>query len=439
LPGAAITAVGSTAFDGVAALNLFRLCVQGSVVSYTTITGPTAAGVTSSGSATTCPDTPSAAVSITAYNNPLLSPLLTGCPILSPLTFSPTPCTPISSSPPPIPTVPDPATTPAPVTNPKPVCLLGSGGKYIAAAFVPGLYTTATSSSSWSLSTPCGSGKNWVAPTIEWFSPGVYYFNFGSTTWTLPPTLVGGTPATVAGAGSLTPIAGLNPAVAGTLSALSQMPIGEGKCIPPTMQVQSGQSGVEFVFGGASTMTGMNPSGGQSTDLDICATYSATSPPVAIYGVNKSGLPVPAESGCVTSPICILGAKSLLNWPAPLNLPIANQTFHIDGYVWAPAAAMILYYLGSTGQAFNWGVLARTFQVYGASLPALTMASLPPTDPGPLLTYNYTVRYVNVWTCVASPIPCAVPPDASGPPPNVQVKLQQTATGWKVLSWSQRR
>src|SRR6201999_1267373 len=69
-PTAAITSVGSTAVDGVAALNLFRLCVQGSVVSYTTITGPVAAGSTSSGSSTTCPDTPNSAVTIQAYNNP---------------------------------------------------------------------------------------------------------------------------------------------------------------------------------------------------------------------------------------------------------------------------------------------------------------------------------------------------------------------------------
>jgi hypothetical protein len=428
-PTAAITTVGTTALDGVAALNLFTLCVQGSVVSYTTIGGLLTAGVNSAGSPTACPNTASPTVTVQAAGSPLLGPLLspipTGCGLLTGLYL--TPCTPLASTPP-VPTVPDPsqaASTPTP-----PICATSGGKTY--AAFVPGLYTAATSSTTWSLSTPCASGKKWVAPDVEWFSPGVYYFNFGSTTWTLPAALVGGTPATPAGA----PIAGLNPAVASTLSALSQMPSGEGKCIPPTAQTAAGEGGVEFVFGGASTMTGMTPSflSTTSTDLDLCATYSATSPPVAIYGVNKSGLPIPAESGCVATPGCVGATKSILNWPVvPLvGLPEVDQTFHIDGYVWAPAAAISIAFVTAKGQAFNWGVLVRTFSLLG--LNWLTMAGLPAANPGLVTTHTYSIRYVNVWTCAASSTPCA----QSGPP-NVQIKLQQTGTAWKVLSWSERR
>jgi Tfp pilus assembly protein PilX len=426
-PTAAITSVGTTAFDGITALNLFTLCVQGSVVSYTTIGGSLAAGANSKGSPTDCPDETSPNVTVRAFTNPVLTPLLpsvTGCGLI--LQF--TQCTPLGgTTPPPVPAVPDPASVPA--SPSQPVCQTSGGKTY--AAFEPGLYTVLTASKTWSLSTPCGSGSKWTTPNVEWFSPGVYYFDFGSTTWTLPATVVGGTPTTASGA----PIAGLNPLVASTLSALSQMPTGEGKCLSPSAQTQAGEVGVEFVFGGASTMTGMTPGflSTASTDLDLCATYSASSPPVAIYGVNKSGLAVSPESGCVASPICILGTKSLLNWPTVFGLPIANQTFHIDGYVWAPAAAMSLSYLGSTGQAFNWGVLARTFQVYGAS-QALTMAALPAANPGLMTTYTYSIRYLNVWTCAASSSPC---PQLGAP--NVQIKLQQTATTWRVLSWSEHR
>ena len=254
-PTAAITTVGTTAFDGVAALNLFTLCVQGSVLSYTTIGGILAAGTNSSGSPTACPDSPSPSVTVKAAGSPLLAPLLgsipTGCGLLTNLYL--TPCTPLGTSLPPVPSVPDPSSVSAPANNPQPVCSPVSGGKVYAAAFLPGRYTTATSSKSWSLSTPCASGSKWIAPSVDWFSPGVYYFDFGPTTWTLPAALVGGTPATASGQ----PIAGLNPATPSTLSNLSQMPTGEGKCIPPAAQTRANESGVEFVFGGASTMTGM--------------------------------------------------------------------------------------------------------------------------------------------------------------------------------------
>jgi len=430
-PSATITTVGSNLLDGVFAVTPFSLCVQGSVLSYTTITGIMTVGQNSTGSTTACPDTASPAMKVQAFGNPVASQLLPGC--LGVFQF--TPCTPLGTSTPPIPTVPDPGfAVTAANTNQPAVCQTSAGKVY--AAFLPGLYTQAASSTVFSLGTPCKntSGK-WVAANVDWFTPGVYYFNFGATTWTLPATLVGGTPATSAGQ----PIAGLNPAsattlAASTLSNLSQLPTGEGKCVPPTAQTQPGMGGVEFVFGGASTMMGMAPSFpslATSTDMDICATYSATSPPVAIYGVNQQpltegGTQIPAESGCVATPGCVVGTGSLLNWP-----PLANQTFHVDGYIWAPAAAIAMTFLNSTGQAFNWGVLVRTFQMLGVK--SLTLASVPAVNAGQLTTYTYSIRYVNVWTCAASASPC--PQTGS---PDLRIKLQQTGATWKVLSWSEQ-
>jgi hypothetical protein len=442
-PSASITTVGVNAADGIIAgatlSPFFSLCVQGSVLTSTTFTGSVKAGKNSGGSATACPDTTSSATTVKAFGTSILYPIVTGCSLgLFPIT----PCTPLGGTPvPAIPTLPDPGLAITKTNTDQPATCLSSGGK-VYAAFLPGLYDTVTATKAFALSTPCNLNGSWVAANVDWFSPGVYYFSFpGATTFTLPATVVGGTPAK-AGTNGQTPISGLNPTVASTLSNLSQMGTGEGKCIPPTAQTVAGEGGVEFVFGGASTMTGVAPPftllppASPSTDFDICATYSATSPPVAIYGVQHALTAAPQvlpESGCVATPGCGGAVNSILNWPVSpiLGYPV-DQTFHIDGYVWAPTAAMAITYANSNGQAFNWGVLVRSFDMIGVT--SLTMANVPVANPGIVTTYTYSVRYVNVWTCAAASSPC---PQAG--PPDVQIKLQQTGSTWKVLSWSEQR
>jgi len=101
--------------------------------------------------------------------------------------------------------------------------------------------------------------------------------------------------------------------------------------------------------------------------------------------------------------------------------------------VWAPSAAIAMSYVNANGQAFNWGVLARTFQLSTLG-PSRTMAELPAANVGQVTTYTYSIRYVNVWTCAASSTPCAT----SGTP-NVRVKLQTTGSTWRVLSWTALR
>jgi hypothetical protein len=93
---------------------------------------------------------------------------------------------------------------------------------------------------------------------------------------------------------------------------------------------------------------------------------------------------------------------------------------------------MNLSYAAASGQAFNWGILVRSFTMLG--LNSMTIASVPAANPGVVTTYSYSVRYVNVWTCAASVGPC---PHTGTP--NVQIKLQQTGATWKVLSWSAPR
>jgi hypothetical protein len=177
--------------------------------------------------------------------------------------------------------------------------------------------------------------------------------------------------------------------------------------------------------------------------MDICANYvDINTVPVAIYGANAplpvGGATVSAESGCVATPGCI-GNNSLII-PASPN---GHESFHFEGYVWAPTAGIIMTYKNSAGQEFNWGVLVRTFQITGnGASPSGAFISLPKYSFGP--TPSYSIHYINVWTCLASATSSTTSCPTSAAP-NVRVKIQDTlnASGvviaTKVLSWSHLR
>ena len=412
--------------DGIDEIGNWTMCVQnGSVASYSTVSGGIAAGVSTPASTTACPNTAKSGITVSAYGAP--APPTSGC-LGTAAQYSPTPCTAGGLGG--VPTVPAPTYgITAANTNQAAVCQKTGGVEY--AAILPGKYSLLTSTTAASLSTPCRSGSTWVAADVLWLTPGTYYFDFGSTSWTVPATMIGGTPTTPAGA----TILGLNGTnattlAASTLSNLSQATAFPGACISPS--TQSGNGGVEMVFGGASTMT--FPSSGK---LDVCATYvDANTVPVALYGVYQNPLAVGSgsvspESGCVATAGCS-GANSLMI-PASPN---GHESFHFEGYVWAPAAGIIMTYKNSAGQEFNWGVVTRTFQITGNGVsPSGAFISLPQSSFGPQPTY--TIRYINVYICTAATTACS----ASGTP-NVRVKIQSTIgsggniTGNKILSWS---
>ena len=127
------------------------------------------------------------------------------------------------------------------------------------AVFPPGLYTEVPKAPS-----GCSGG-------VWWFQPGVDYFDFqtGSTNWSVSNSVVGGT------------LAGL--LTASTLSSGSF----PGACD------KTAAAGVQFIFGGASTISA--PTGG-SHNLELCASTSATSQEIVLYG--PAGLP--ARSSTVT-------------------------------------------------------------------------------------------------------------------------------------------
>jgi hypothetical protein len=338
-----------------------------------------------------------------------------GCLPVSGTAFAPTPCTLLAPQIG-LPTAPEP-TDPITRTNVAAKCLSSGSATY--AAFLPGKYTNVAL-----LNSPCSG-----AADFEWFSPGTYYFDFGSTSWTWPTTLIAGTPTD----SSSNPIA-VNASNASSLSALAGIapfPTAAGQkpnsCADPALQLSS--PGAEFVFGGASTFT---PNSSSNGNAEICATYSPNSPPIAIYGaqtaLNVTGGSVSPQTLC-TAAGC---TKSLI-----VTASNGHAQFYVKGFVYAPNALIDLTLKNSLGQLFNWGVIVRNFNltVNGVS-PSAAFIQLPSANQGvtTTTTTTYTIRYISVWTCVAGASPC---PQTGTP--NVRVKVQTNGTSVKVLSWSVQR
>ena len=276
------------------------------------------------------------------------------------------------------------------------------------AAFRPGLYNTSHLTTY--LNGTCG------MKSVVWFSPGTYYFDFTGT-WTAPARLVGGTPTDSADK----PITGLDPTNASTLSKLSQLnPSSAGACANPSDQIAPG---VMFVFGGGSKVDL------GSRKLEICATYSATSVPIAIYGPTT---PIPVNGGTATSPvsaqtICKLDTCSLFQTSAS-----GKAEFHIQGFTYAPNARIALTFKNSVGQMFSWGLVARSFSLAGTgSTPPDAFVQLPPNS----VSTSYSVMYLSVWVCPAGASPC------NSGPARLTAKVQVTGSpaAVTVLSWSVKR
>jgi hypothetical protein len=320
---------------------------------------------------------------------------------------------------------PAPPTPSDPITrvNPRPVC--DPSGTY--AAFLPGKYTNVNL-----LNSPCGGTAR-----FEWFSPGTYYFDYGST-WNWPSTLLAGTPTSGPttnnsdGSPNTPALTTIDPTQANTLAGLAQAQL-PNACADPAAQKQ--YDGVQFVFGGSSQVLATGAS------AEICATYShsetGTSPPVAIYGapnaVNVTGGSVPRQSLCTPA-----GAPTTCTGPL---LQFNGAEVYLNGYVFAPAGQVKLQ--STNGNLFNWGAAVLT-------LDANAVPSSAPTVQRPAQNAGYTettttitvhtYKYVDVCVYPASSSPCD--PSTSA---DLRIKVQYkdpaifTDPGTKVitvLSWS---
>jgi len=358
--------------------------------------------------------------------------------------FTPTSCTPNSAAvtAPAAPTIPGGTV----VKNPAPLC--DSSNTY--AAFQPGLYTDVTK-----LNNPCPGNS----VQVEWFSPGWYYFDYGTTQWSWPTTVIAGTPLDKTTGKA---IAGLSATTASSLSKLgTNLASSPGACNDPDpgKNPSGGVQGVSMVFGGDSQA-------GASTTKDsvaeFCASSPTASPPVAIYGLasnqgittDKGAYTIPAETMC-TSTGC--GTNSIINTDSKNNS--GHAVIYIHGYVYAPNGQIIITLKNSLGQVFNWGIVVRNLRITinGSSptqsviqLPKpytgigiVTTTSTPPPYPSTSLSVStstqYSIRYVNVWVCTVAWLTAngktTCPKTGT---PNVQAKVQTDPTGKivKVLSWT---
>lgn len=186
--------------------------------------------------------------------------------------------------------------------------------------FEPGYYDDAVGLSD--LMAGGGSCKNGV----WWFKPGAYYFDFhnsgtnadqalpsGPNAWTVDSgKLVAGTPVNSAGA---------------VLASPPNNPTIPGSCQNPIKDPTA--TGVQFVFGGDSQFAV------KSGQAEICGTYSANKPPIAVYGLKSgteqttvaNGLTAPQVASSTFTPTTAATVATLENTYAPNSFAtFANNT-----------------------------------------------------------------------------------------------------------------
>ncbi|WP_410586543.1 hypothetical protein [Amycolatopsis sp. lyj-23] len=149
--------------------------------------------------------------------------------------------------------------------------------------FQPGFYDDAAG-----LSAMMSSGSRCKDSTF-WFTPGTYYFDFRNSAAVRPPSLPGGDDTWTVDNGYL--VAGTPVDDGGRTTAKPPVPAKiPGACDNPIDDAKA--VGVQFVFGGDSRLA---VKAGQA---ELCGTYTAERPPVALYGL-ASGAETPVTATLV--------------------------------------------------------------------------------------------------------------------------------------------
>jgi hypothetical protein len=285
------------------------------------------------------------------------------------------------------PNYPPPTDPPAP-----PVSVPACTNENVLAEFRPGLYTDST------LLNSCKA--SWML-----FDPGTYYFDFntGSDDWVTKGTVVGGT-------------------LTGTKS--NTAPAVPGACVSPITTKSA--VGVQFVFGGASRIRL-----DQGTNMEICASYHATTIPTTIYGLKSpivnGAYTVHAESECILQVNgCQLISSDLGH----------SAVFYSQGFAYAPLASMNLQLNNTSGPVFNFGLVLRgLYMNVKPQLQGQTLISIPDDTPG--YATPDTIVDLEVHVC-----PGASTCSASGKL-QLRARVDITPVGGsrqvKILSWSEQR
>ncbi len=243
-----------------------------------------------------------------------------------------------------------------------------NGTKFL--TFNPGLYNNLTA-----LNNLTNGGCN----ATFWFKPGLYYFNF-SGQWILGSGyVVGGTPMPGEVADGKVP----------DMPGSCETPIPPDP-VPPGGWINPGPgAGVEFVFGADSQLY-LNKGA-----MELCGSYSTTSPPIAIYGLKAASGSVPAENGCITSiPWTSHSGCALITSD---NSP-RSQLF-IQGTTYVPAAAVDINLNNATGQVFRYGIIARHVGVTATGSADLSGPVIEVPDDTSGGGATRTVVYLAVYAC----------------------------------------
>jgi type II secretory pathway pseudopilin PulG len=245
--------------------------------------------------------------------------------------------------------------------------------------FNPGLYTNANDLNK----------LNDCKNSTFWFTPGTYYFNFrggdgeehsdhgdGDTEWAIDTGYLI--------AGTLTP---------GTTLSLSSPPTIPGACVSPVPPSSGGAwtapvgvPGVQFVFGGQSRINF------GAAQAEICGTYSASAPPIALYGlktdVGTGSNKVSAQNGCITD---------LDHGCSVISSDSSNSKLVIQGTTYVPLANVDITIKNSSLQTFRGGVIARSLDV--SATGSANLASPAFVVPAGSITAGRTIVWLNVYVC----------------------------------------
>ena len=288
--------------------------------------------------------------------------------------------------------------------------------------FQPGLYTNVAALNALTNGAGACSGSVWH------FNPGVYYFNFTDAIahqWIVSSGfLVGGT------ANVSSPL---------TVNKIANLASGTPYCVIPTVGGTTMNAGVEFVFGGDSRMYVTKGLASANPNVQICASNSASGPPIAVYGL-KTGLgsgafSVPAESGCITAPGYVTEGGDATHCPVLQTTNDPNPGTTIYGTTYTPRAMIDLYLNNNTVQVFRWGLVTRGILVGSSGSSDLSNAVIDVPDDAPAPFPLPTYYYLDVYLC-----PGQATCNTSGTVA-LRAKIQVSSTtprSVKVLSWSQR-
>jgi Tfp pilus assembly protein PilX len=220
-------------------------------------------------------------------------------------------------------------------------------------------------------------------------APGTYYFDFhNNSSDPLYDTDI------ASNVGNLWTIGSRKTLVAGTLTSDTTVP---GRCVSPIDDVNA--NGVQLIFGGDSRML-INASG-QASDVEICGSYHANRPPIAIYG-QKTG-----ASPALTTLTGTTGALTTSGTPTVANVNGNDATF-------TPLTAAALQDDGngiSTWQRTNGGV-------NGNEARRITMGGFAPPATIPtgavLKTARLVVRHKSAQNNAGTASTIKITPSATG-------------------------